>query len=351
MTPHTVNNPNKVNLSKDCSIGDIYSKLKRVAARSEYPSETTLLYQERENNNKIKMTNEQHQGAKMKIAKDSKLGLRGEECKICQDNVAENEKGINCDLCENWYHCKCIKMNDAIYKFYSKENQPWACSKCIENKREKNELYDLVMNMMKNNEEEREERALMMSMMKKMCEQLSGLEKIMEDKINKKLKKNENDLLIKVNEEMEESLEKFKRRKNLVIYGMIEKKCENEKEKCEADCMNIKKLLRELNMDIKYFEISRLGKQNTKGKPRPIRIELNKESEKYEILRNAAKLRFTENEDLKKVIINTDMSLKEREFQKVLREELKERRQAGERNIKIRKGRIVRTDEGGEEQN
>ena len=184
-----------------------------------------------------------------------------------------------------------------------------------------------------------------------MCEQLSGLEKIMEDKINKKLKKNENDLLIKVNEEMEESLEKFKRRKNLVIYGMLEKKGENEKEKYEADCMNIKKLLRELNMDIKHFEISRIGKQNIKGKPRPIRIELNKESEKYEILRNAAKLRFTENEEFKKVIINTDMSLKEREFQKLLREELKERRQAGERNIKIRKGRIVRTDEGGEEQN
>ena len=43
------------------------------------------------------------------------------------------------------------------------------------------------------------------------------------------------------------------------------------------------------------------------------------------------------------------MSLKEREFQKMLREELKERRQAGERNIKIRKGRIVKGDvDGGE---
>ena len=104
MTPHTVNNPNKFNLSKDCSIGDIYSKLKRVAARSEYPSqpeieyssETTLLYQERENNNKIKMTNEQHQGAKAKIAKDSKLGLRREECNICQNN--------------RWYTCN-VRMN------------------------------------------------------------------------------------------------------------------------------------------------------------------------------------------------------------------------------------------------
>ena len=60
MTPNTVNNSNKFNLSKDCSIADIYSQLKRVAARSKYPSqpeieyssETTLLYQERENNNK-----------------------------------------------------------------------------------------------------------------------------------------------------------------------------------------------------------------------------------------------------------------------------------------------------------
>ena len=37
------------------------------------------------------------------------------------------------------------------------------------------------------------------------------------------------------------------------------------------------------------------------------------------------------------------MTLKQRELEKILREELKARREAGERNIKIKDGKIIRT--------
>ena len=141
---------------------------------------------------------------------------------------------------------------------------------------------------------------------------------------------------------MEERFEKFKRRKNIVIYGMPEREDRPSNERVETDNSNIRKLLKELDVDIKNFEVSRIGKQVSRGIPRPIRVECNKESEKYEVLKKAASLRFSKNTDLKKVIINADMSFRERESQKLLREELKERRLAGERNIKIRKGRIVK---------
>ena len=48
------------------------------------------------------------------------------------------------------------------------------------------------------------------------------------------------------------------------------------------------------------------------GKTRPIRVKLHNESEKYEILKNATKLEFTANEDSKRMIINADMSFKEK---------------------------------------
>ena len=281
------------------------------------------------------------------------INMKGvkEECQVCKAHVEENEKGICCEICEYWYHSKCMKLNDATYKFFEKENQPWACSSCIKSKKEDNELRNLIMKMVEEKEEDREERALMMSMMNKMCDRISGLEKILEAKMNEKIKTSEKVILLKVNQDMEERFEKFKRRKNVVIYGMPEREdgTSNENERLEADNANIKKLLREINVNVKNFEASRIGKKTLRNIPRPMRVEFSKESERYETLKKAASLRFTKKAELKKVIVSADMSFKERESQKLLREELKERRQAGEINIKIRKGRIVKEGvDGGE---
>ena len=201
------------------------------------------------------------------------------------------------------------------------------------------------MKLVEDKEADKEERVLMMNMLEKVFDQVSNMEKIMEGKIklmNERIEKNEKDILLKVNQEMEERFEKFKRRKNIVVYGMPEREDRSSNERLETDNSNIRKLLGELNVNIKNFEVSRIGKQALRGIPRPIRIECNKESEKYEILKKAASLRFSKNTDLKKVVINSDMSFRERESQKLLREELKQRRLAGERNIKISKGRIVK---------
>ena len=69
-------------------------------------------------------------------------------------------------------------------------------------------------------------------------------------------------------------------------------------------------------------------------------------TDKFEILKKLANSRHTKDRTLKKAIITTDMSYKQREANKLLKEELKERRLAGEMNIKISKGKIVK-DEGG----
>ena len=50
---------------------------------------------------------------------------------------------------------------------------------------------------------------------------------------------------------------------------------------------------------------------------------------------------------LKKITNTTDMTLKQREMDKILRDELKTRREAGERNIKIKDGKIVTITEEG----
>ena len=272
--------------------------------------------------------------------------VRRYNCRVCEEKVKETEKGICCDVCEYWHHTKCLNMSDTNYKVYRKDSIQWVCQTCIKAQKEANALYEMIIVMMKNAEEDkekdREEREIMMMTLKKVSEQMSGLEKIIEEKINEKMKSSKIEILTKMNEEMEERLEKFKRRKNIIVYGMSEKEGGNEKERYENDCKNVKNLLKELEVVAKNYDVSRIGKFSKEGRARPIRIELSRECEKYEILKNAPKIRNTNNENFKRIILSTDMSFKQRQLEKLLREQMVERKQAGERNLVIRRGKIVK---------
>ena len=100
----------------------------------------------------------------------------------------------------------------------------------------------------------------------------------------KKIKISEKQTMEKINENVEEKLETFRRRKNIILYGMPEGKNEDYKNICEIDDTNVKNLFKELKANVKNYETARIGKQIIEGRPRPIRVELNNESDKYEIL-------------------------------------------------------------------
>ena len=42
--------------------------------------------------------------------------------------VKRNQKGIQCDMCDVWYHARCCIMNDHIYN--SLANSIWICTSC-----------------------------------------------------------------------------------------------------------------------------------------------------------------------------------------------------------------------------
>ena len=311
------------------------------------------------------MTNQQSQGKDKEIILTRCSSKEDGSCKICHETVSENDKGISCDVCQFWHHTKCIKMKDVSYKMYKKENLQWVCQECISTQREMNGLREIMLELMRNFEKEkekdreeramnleekekdREEIAMIVMMMKKMSNQMTGLERMVEEKINEKIKESKRDIMATINEEMEEKFENFRRRKNLIVYGIPEIENEDENKKNETDHAHIKNLLNELKTNVKNYETSRIGRKIMDGKVRPIRIELNRESDKFEVLKKLENLRHTKNRTLKKAIITTDMSFKQREANKLLKEELKERRQAGEMNIKIRKGKIVKEGGGG----
>ena len=157
----------------------------------------------------------------------------------------------------------------------------------------------------------------------------------------------EKDILGKVDEEIDQKLEQFKRRKNLVIYRLTENPEKDTKERQKYDEILIKQIISELELEDLKFKTMRIGKLIT-NKIRPIKIELEEESDKFKILTRAKNIRKTQIAKFKRIIITTDMTFKEREINKILREELKARRDAGEKNLKIKDGKIVPSVQGGD---
>ena len=51
-------------------------------------------------------------------------------CRICEKNVSDKDKAVQCDLCELWVHIKCNKLNYLDYRYLQNSNESWYCLKC-----------------------------------------------------------------------------------------------------------------------------------------------------------------------------------------------------------------------------
>ena len=46
--------------------------------------------------------------------------------------VGNNENGIQCDICNLWYHRECLKLSEEEYRIQRRnEMSKWFCEKCI----------------------------------------------------------------------------------------------------------------------------------------------------------------------------------------------------------------------------
>ena len=109
-----------------------------------------------------------------------------------------------------------------------------------------------------------------------------------------------------------------KRKSNVVVFGLPEEKDErNDLESFKQLCSN------ELSHNAQFIRSLRLGKRS--DKPRPLLVMCNDESESRKILLKAKLLKQSTNVVANKVFIAADMTKEEREEQKKLREERRNR--------------------------
>ncbi len=52
-------------------------------------------------------------------------------CGVCAKPVKCNQKGILCEVCDNWIHTRCIGISDNEYRQLQSSEDPWCCKKCV----------------------------------------------------------------------------------------------------------------------------------------------------------------------------------------------------------------------------
>ena len=53
-------------------------------------------------------------------------------CKDCGKSVLQGENGIQCEICQLWFHSQCQNVSAEAYKFLGQHNVHWFCPAYIE---------------------------------------------------------------------------------------------------------------------------------------------------------------------------------------------------------------------------
>lgn len=138
-----------------------------------------------------------------------------------------------------------------------------------------------------------------------------------------------------------EEMERERRRMNIVIFNLKESQKQKGEERYTEDQQRCDQIFRqELGVQNVVIEkLIRIGKRENE-RNRPLLVKLDNEERKREILKNTKKLRHST--DFERVYIMRDMTATEREKDRELRAELKERRQRENAEFTIRRGRVVK---------
>jgi len=148
----------------------------------------------------------------------------------------------------------------------------------------------------------------------------------------------------KTREQKQEEEDKERRKCSVIIHGLQESSAAEAKERRNEDSDLAQLLLHKISCDdINVGHITRLGPppESAGTKPRPVKLTVSTVDARDKILRYSKNLRAIKEDVWKVVFIHQDLTPKEREARKLLVQELKARKLAGESNLIIVNGKIV----------
>ena len=253
-----------------------------------------------------------------------------EKCKLCDESVNKpNEKAVECDICEEWVCLPCSGISGDVYKLVSESdcNIDFLCKPCkgeLPRIKEiiilKQKQIEIIENIRKDAEINKKFREEQRTTNEDLNRRLVAVEKVVRDK---KLDDKEFPPLQRLTEDarnlqfvisqqkkldvevkqQRESNEEHKRRvdkeNSLIVFGIPERPTNQKDEIMRADFETIKQMYSaKVNLiPTDLIQISRIGKDQTTNKVRPIRLTFHNPEKRSEILRNNKNL-IIEGEEL-----------------------------------------------------
>ena len=304
----------------------------------------------------------------------------------CGAPVADTDLGVQCDLCCDWFHVKCQLVTKSAFNALEKHINvlSWLCYDCkrsLKQRKDKNcqcSSTEVTSRLEKLDVMQIKIEGISESLLKQeklIREHGKLLEKAQDDaqKSNityaEALKGSCAEVVKKVSTKLDtlpsgnsvppvptpvtasvateqvmagmlqNFIEKDKRKLNLVVYNLPEKSDGDVNVRNMHDVTTFVDIVKDcLGLDVHVSKSYRAGRM-TSERPRTLVLTLDNLEKKIEILENAYKL--SRSSKWKRVYIAPDRTLKEREEHKKLRDELKKRKEDGEENIFIHKGKII----------
>ena len=261
-------------------------------------------------------------------------------CLECDEECKKGQRALLCDRCSLWTHSSCTDVEDDVYDLFFEKGSKlscfrYFCKKCDNKVTEALEKYAKL----------EEDTKTLKSEMKVVQGQIADIQTT----IKTAVKDN-------ISTVMDDHRELEKRKMNLIVFGLPELMSENGQKQewntqqlVDRDIEEISKLITdELGVGLSprngILNARRLGgfKKNS-DKPRPLRIEFKNLDTKRDVLTNAKKFRNSNVNIAKNIFINPDLTEKQRENDKILREKMWSQRQMG-KNVIIKRGQLVEVD-------
>ena len=266
------------------------------------------------------------------IPQNNGIGNRNqaEKCGECKNTIQANADSMQCESCMSWFHLEpCCNINHVKYRALGDNDLlnviRWFCKKCDKS------IIQFASDM------------------QEIKERLSALES--KSNIKEMVKE-------VVQEHLREEADIEKRRLNVIVYGIPEPSQEIEDaegelrpttgpERKKADTEKLVSIgadIEGVRLAAEEVEsIFRLGAVRNDRKPRPLCVRLNSGETRRRLLSNAKSLKNSATEWHKKVFVNPDLTPAQRDKDRAARDELKRRKESGEKNLTIRNFKVVTT--------
>ena len=306
-----------------------------------------------------------------------KESKEGEECKVCQLTSGDDERWVQCDICEGWNHALCAGLDDKEYEVLKKGGRKvkWLCKECdlptviemikmFKDNKTKNEQIEKDLSIVKvevanvakklNDEIGAVNKKLSDNKMKidKHIESVrDDMVKLVEKKIAEKMKETDDNLvktvkskvedhlqtvtnniadvsksLVDVKRDVDEQKEREQRAANIIMYNVPESSSEQPEDRNLDDqqfCLDtFNKVLKVKINAADMKKMVRLGKR-VDSVNRPLLIQFRDRVLKNMIMESLSVLKEA-GETHRKLIFAHDLTKKEREVCKTMVAEAKE---------------------------